>query len=135
MKFINNSKDSIEVRVGERFNYSWVNINPGETIDLPEDKGKRYGFEEVLIKAQLSLNQVKTTEGQIGDKKVETKQIERPYDFLQELINIKGIGRKTALDIRKVFPTKKDLINAISNDDELPFRDDIEEKLRKEYGK
>ena len=47
MKFINKNKKSIEVRVGERFNYSWINIEPGETIDLPEGKGLRYGFEKV----------------------------------------------------------------------------------------
>ncbi len=38
-------------------------------------------------------------------------------------------------DIMKVFPTEEDLMGAISKDDELPFRDDIEEKLRKDYGK
>lgn len=141
MEFINKSKKSVEVRVGERFNYSWVNVKPGETINLQKDKGKRYGFEEV------TNNIPKVTEGKIGKVKVETKQISVPekvvqndfskikvQEFEKELTNIKGIGVKTAWDITKVFPTEEKLREAISHDDELPFRDDIEKKLRKKYG-
>ena len=134
MKFINRNKKSVEVRVGKRFNFSWINVKPGEEIDLPEDKGKRYGFE--VSNGKLP----EVTEGKIGETKVETKQIEdfskiKVPEFEKELTKIKGIGAKTAWDITKVFPTKEKLIKAISKKEDLPFRDDIEEKLRKEYGK
>ena len=138
MKFINKGKKSVEVRIGKRFNYSWITVKNGEIIDLSEDKGKRYGFETV----NETVNEtVKTTEGKIGTIKVSTKQIESEKDFIRNQSNfrfklneIDGIGLKTALDIIKVFPTKEKLKEAISHDDELPFRDDIEIKLRRKYG-
>ncbi len=73
------------------------------------------------------------------ETKVETKQIEdsskiKVLEFEKELAKIKGIGFKTAWDITKVFPTEDKLREAISHDDELPFRDDIEKKLREKYG-
>ena len=131
MRFVNRSKRNIHVRVGERFNFSWISVKPGETIDLPEDKGKRFG----LVESNQELPEV--TEGKIGDKKVETKQVEKKKDdagFYKELIKIKGIAWKTAEDIMEIF-TKENLIEAIIKKEKLPFRNDIEEKLRKEYGK
>ncbi len=130
MRFINKKKDR-KVRMGRRFNHSWITVRKGETIDLPKDKGKRYGFEKVTNSIQ------NVTEGKIGDKKVETKQIDNKeyVSFWNDLLKIEGIGLKTAKDIVKIFKTEKELKQAISHDDELPFRDDVEEKLRKEYGK
>lgn len=125
MKFINKGNDR-KVRLGKRFYFLWATVRKGEEIDLPKDIGKRYGFEKVGAQ-ELP----KVTEGKIGDKKVETKQI----DFKKKLEKINGIGKKTAEDIVNVFPTEEKLKYAISHDDELPFRDDVEEKLRKEYGK
>ena len=130
MKFINKSKKSIEVRTGERFNHSWINVKPGETIDLPVKKGKRYRFTKVTNSIQ------NVTEGKIGETKVETKQFEpRENLFLKNLMSINGIGKKTAKDILKMFNNEDELMEAIKNGDSLPFRDDVELKLRKKYGK
>jgi len=128
MKFINKGKKSVEVRIGKRFNYSWITVKNGEIIDLSEDKGKRYGF-ECYKKLQ------KVTEGKIGKKKVETKQFKKEdgTEFYNELIKIKGIGYKTAEDILEIF-TKEELIKTIIKKEHLPFRDDIEIKLRRKYG-
>lgn len=127
MKFTNKSKKSIEVRVGERFNFSWRNIKSGETIDLPKEKGKRYGFE-----SYKKLQNV--TEGKIGKIKVETKQFYTADDlFFKELTKIKGIGVKTAKDI-VVWGTKEKLIEQINLKAELPFRDDIVKLLVERYG-
>ena len=139
MKFINPG-EAVQVRIQEGPNrFRWELVKTGETINLARDIGVNYGFEEVKVEA---------TTGNIGDVKVETKQIntDKPTDdsedvkkkladYKRKLILIKGISSKTAKDIIKVFQTEEDLMSAISHDDELPFRDDIEEKLRKEYGK
>lgn len=127
MKFINQD-ESVKVRIGFE-NCYWKTVYTGDVIDLPKEYGKALG-----------LTELKTTEGQIGNKVVETKQIDVPkkflqIDFLKELEYIKGIGKKTAKDISKVYKNKEKLIEAINHDDELPFRDDIEVKLRKKYGR
>ena len=48
------------------------------------------------------------------------------------LINISGIGSKTAEDIMIAYPTLPDLKEAIANGEKLSVRDDVERKLKKE---
>lgn len=129
-----NKGSPVQVRLKDNGGYKWEDVKTGETIELPEDVGIRYGFEKVIESMQ------KVTEGKIGKTKVETKQFEdfskiKVPEFEKELTKIKGIGAKTAGDITKVFPTEQDLRIAILNGEELPFYDNIEEKLRRKYGK
>ncbi len=74
MKFINKGKD-VKVRTGKRFRSVWITVRKGETVDLPKSKGKKFGLEKVPNGDQ-KLPEV--TEGKIGEKKVETKQLEKP---------------------------------------------------------
>lgn len=135
MKFINNNQD-VQIRIKEPNGYRWEIVKIGEFINLPKSVGLANGFDEVIEVTDQS-NQVKpkTTEGQIGNKKVETKQIElKKKDYQTRLEKIKGIGKKTAKDIIKVFPIEDRLIFAISHNEELPFRDDVDILLRRKYG-
>lgn len=132
MKFINNG-GPVKIRIGEPDDCNWATIRKGESVDLPRHYGRALGFEELKI-----------TTGQIGSKNVETKQIEVPEnkkqiqepEFYSELCKIKGIGKKTAKDIITIFPVREELIKKIRSltDNALPFRDDIEDKLRRKYG-
>ena len=79
----------------------------------------------------------KITEGKVSDKKVETKQFEeskKKENLVENLQKIKGIGKKTAEDIANVYSSEEELVRAISDNEELPFRDDIADLLKKEYG-
>ena len=90
-------------------------------MDLPESVGRNNN----LV--------VQTTQGKVGPKKVETKQIEpEPSNelFFEELKKIKGIGKQTAKDIVNIFKTERQLRIHINNDDELPIRNDVEKLLR-----
>ena len=137
MRFINKG-ESVNIRIGKlNEDFYWVTIKTGETMDLPEQVGIDNCLEKV-IDVTLESKQVKpeTTEGQIGNKKVETKQFEdyTPDDlFFKELTKIKGIGPKMARDI-VTWGTKEKLIEVIKMRGSLPFRDDIEMGLYKKYG-
>ena len=129
-KFVNNG-EPIKIRIGKRGDCHWNTIRKNEIVELSLKKGNSFGFEKL-----------KTTEGQLGPKKVETKQIETDKQtddytaddlFFKELTKINGIGAKTAKDI-VVWGTKEKLIEQINLKAELPFRDDIVEKLRRKYG-
>jgi len=128
MKFINLG-EPIKIRIGTIRKCYWITLKKKETIDLSQ----RIGL-------SLGLKELKTTQGQIGNKIVETKQIDVDsiYTsdglFLKELIKINGIGKKTAEDI-VTWGTKEKLIESINQKIKLPFRDDIEEKLKENYGK
>ena len=125
MKFINKG-GPIKIRIGEPSGCYWKTLKNNEVIDLDIDPD--YG-------RKLKLTELKTTEGKLGDQVVQTKQIESPKitDFYDELIKIKGIGKKTAQDIIKVFPIKQSLIDAVGDKSSLPFRDDVEKILRRKY--
>ncbi len=139
MKFINNG-EAKQVRIKEGTNrFRWELVKTGDIINLSRDIGFNYGFKEAKEEVEEN-DDIKATEGNIGDTKVETKQIDHSEkqnekSYSEKLSEINGIGKKTAEDIIKVFPTEEELLKAISKDDELPFRDDVEEKLRKDYGK
>ena len=84
-KFIN-SGGPFKIRIGEPGEGCyWKTIKTNEVVDLPAAEGKRKG-----------LTELKTTEGQMGSEKVETKQLENytPDDtFFKELTKIKGHGK------------------------------------------
>lgn len=123
MEFINRG-GPVKIRIGGIRNCHWATIRKGESVDLTKRAGLSYGFS------------IKTTEGQINNKKVETKQIEtdkKTDDFFKELCSINGIGKKTAEDIVN-WGTKEKLIEVIAMRGSLPFRDDIENLLRRKYG-
>ena len=138
MKFKNNGPD-VQVRIKERSLFGgegcrWECVRHDEVVELDEEIGLVYGFEKVTgVIDQSKQVKPKTTEGKIGKTKVETKQF-NDSDFFNELKSINGIGPKQAKDI-VVWGTKEKLIEAIGLGAELPFRDDVEEKLRRVYGK
>ncbi len=120
MEFTNNG-GPVKVRIGEPSDCYWSTIQNGESIDLPRSVGLALGLT------------IKTTEGKLGDRTVQTKQIEAP-DWFKELCSIDGIGKKTAEDIILIFPDREYLKNKIQNNEKLPVRDDTEAKLREKYG-
>lgn len=123
MIFINKG-EPVKIRIGGLSNFHWKTVKTNEVIELTREIGKRLGF----IK-------IKTTEGQIGNQVVETKQIELVNDtFFKELLIIKGIGKNIINDIVS-WGTKEKLIEYIKADKKLPFRNDIELKLREKYGR
>ena len=124
MKFVNRG-EAVQVRESDGHNrFKWTLLKQGEIIELSEDVGISYGFEKMEI-----------TQGKIGKTKVETKQFDNLKIFLDELISINGIGKKTAEDIIRVFKTKEILLEAIESPLRFPFRDDIEKILRRKYGR
>ena len=128
MKFINRS-GPVKIRIGKSSNCYWTTIKKGEVVNLTLEKGLAYGFS------------IKTTEGQIGNKKVETKQIDTVNDtddytqddlFFKGLCKVRGIGKKTAKDIVN-WGTKEKLIEVIAVGGSLPFRDDVAEMLKEVF--
>ncbi len=97
----------------------------------------KVGEEVPTEKAEYWLKVYKIPQVEKVDEEVKESEPEeetkKEVDFYNELIAIKGIGHQTAEDIIEVFSREK-LINAIKNKEKLPFRNDIEKKLREKYG-
>jgi len=117
------------VRTGTIENYDWFTAYVGFEYNLPESVIEQYGFEKI-----------QATEGNIGETKVETKQVEliqksnQDGRFLKELIKIKGIGKEYANDIIIAFPNEECMRKAIKENKDLQFRKDVNKILREVYG-
>ncbi len=96
----------------------------GEPIEMPENHAKKLLKNSDFYISDKPIKKPKKV-SQINPKQ------EKPW--LQELEEIKGIGKKTALDIQAVYPTKGSLLEAISKKAHIPFDDDIVIKLKKEF--
>jgi hypothetical protein len=131
MLFKNNG-ESVKIRIGNLKGYDWITVRNGQEIDLPEKIGNLHGFEALEIPIE---EQEKAFESKAGKKKVETKvKDSKKKRSANEIQDIKGIGQKTAKDILSAYPTEASLKEAISSGKNLPFRDDIVEKLINKYG-
>lgn len=53
----------------------------------------------------------------------------------RELMAIKELSHTDALNVITVYPTKEDLLKALSKEQNIPFESDIEDALRREYKK
>ncbi len=74
----------------------------------------------------------------ISDKELEkrenpNKKEKKEKSWEEELIEIKGIGKKTAKDIILVYPNRHNLLEALEKGKDLPFDDDVEKKLKEVF--
>ena len=88
--------------------------------------------------AQALLDKYRQTGSWDGKakKKVESKPVEvveKPVEeeSIDSLSKIKGIGRKTVKDLKRIYNSLKELRIALK-EDKVPLRDDIVSKLNKE---
>ena len=129
MLFKNNKENAEKVRIaegeGKRKGYKWVTVKPGDEVELPKDYGINMGFtkiegEEVEEPAADDEESEDEGEGEGTDE----------LSFEDELRAIDGIGKATVADIMKVYPDKASLEKAVNLHAEMPFRDDVVEKLK-----
>lgn len=65
-------------------------------------------------------------------EKIEIIEDEYKFNSIEELISIKGIGKETAKDIKKIYKNMSNLIIALKSGENLPLRNDVEKKLKRE---
>lgn len=114
-KFRNETGESIKVRRVEGKYWNWITINKNEETDIEYN----YGI-------NLGMTPVKNEEN-----KEESE--ESPQENLyEELVSIKGIGKGTAQEIVQKYPTKEELLEAVSQD-ELNIQEDKAEIIKNTY--
>ena len=71
-------------------------------------------------------------ENVVPETVAELEEEELEADFADELASVKGIGRNTVADIKRVFKSEEALIRALGKD-KVPLRDDVVKALKKHY--
>lgn len=67
-----------------------------------------------------------------GNTRVKKRDL--PYDsFDDDLIAIDGIGQKTFKDVKAIYETKQELLDALNNNKHMPLSDDVIKKLDKKF--
>lgn len=95
--------------------------------DIPLEVEEAH-VDKILLNSDFYKSEKDVKIPAIPEKKELTKK-----SWHDELIEIKGIGKKTVKDIQIVFPTKEKLLEALEKDRELPFDDDVSEKLQEVF--
>jgi hypothetical protein len=126
MKFKNTTGKMHLVRKGSNV---FIDVNPGDVVDIPEHVGKNLGF--LVLREKVELKEESEAEKQPKEKESEVKKPEEWYDVL---INEDGIGPKRAEDIINRFPSEELLRLHIISGEKPGFRDDIDELLIKRFG-
>lgn len=146
--FKNSKKKGVMIR-GKKLaaGYEWITVKPGDTIRLPEVQGEAYG-----------LDRVEEEEGKPGEEKCEDKKLkkenskkdrlekkqmrkkaakekDKAESYKSELQALKGIGEKTAEDLLEMFPSRKELVEAVRKKQKISVRDDVEEILRAHFSR
>lgn len=115
MEFKNKTNESKRVRIeegaGKNKGYKWLTIKTGDLVDIAENYGRNLGL---------------TPTGKVDET---DESEEEGTTFADELGAIAGIGAKTVEDILKVYPDKDSLLKAVQDNVELPFRNDVSQKL------
>jgi len=145
MKFINKTNKNIRVRVNStetNSGFKWVDVYPDNSIKLGKSTGLAYGLTPVSevdthAKRQRSSPEQSTNArheeiAREPDNSQDTEEQSKEH-FFENVKAIKGIGEKTAQDIINAFDTEHDLQEAIEQGKHLPFRNDVEKKLKKHY--
>ena len=99
--------------MADRDEMDWIKVNEPWRLSKVIDKKEEI---EVLVK-------------EVDEVELEVKETVK-WDFM-ELIKIKGIGKERAEDLKRVYDSKEDFINALKNN-KVPLRNDIV-KILKEY--
>lgn len=136
MLFCNTTGKKLKIRKHDKNGFFWVDLNPNEKINIPEEYGHNIGLSKVIETKKDKESKQEHKEKKEAffsqfSKKDETEHNQE--DFYQEIKSIKGIGKKTAEDIVAAFQTKEQLISAIKSGEHLPVRNDVENKLKAYY--
>ena len=134
MKFKNETgkmvilRKDIKTEDGRIIDYHFYDCNPGDVVNISEVEGSNLGFMRVDVEIEKLEDKVE----EVIDELVEVEEDNSDYE--ETLKNIKGVGKKTVEDILTVFDTEKKLRTAIKNEEELPFRNDVVNKLIRVFG-
>ena len=87
-----------------------------------------------LEEAQIVLQKVWNYDGDSPVEKPELKKpkVKKKEESLKDLQKIKGIGKKTLLDLERLYTSLKDLKKDLDKD-KVPLRDDVVNKLKKYF--
>jgi len=124
MKFKNNTKENVKYRTGTLTEgYDWNNVRPTETVDIPWASGK---------------NTALTAVGGAKDEKAKEDQsdaepIDEAKEYFKKLVDINGVGKKSAEEIIAEHPTEEALKEAITKGEEIHKRDDVDAKIKEAF--
>ena len=122
-------RDTIKNKRGEIIRYRFYDCNPGDIVDITDIQGNSHKF----MKMDVELDKPKDEVEEVTEPK-DVEIIEADPSYEETLKNIKGIGKKTVEDILTVFKTEYALRDAIKSEKELPFRNDVVNKLIRVFG-
>ena len=139
MKFKNETEENIKYRLGSYASgFEWYTVRPEEVVDVPEHVGVSANLTPVKVKPVKDKDKVKD---KVKDEEPMPEsepvsgagfQEEDPQEYFRSLVEIKGVGAKSARQIMLKYPTSKELLSAIESGAEIHKHDGVDNAV-KEY--
>lgn len=134
MKFKNETRNNVKYRLGGyKAGYDWFTIKLGKTANMPEHLGIALKLIRVEAEPEETLGAVNHEPSEEDSKNVDAgvqENSESTEEYRIKLIDIHGIGKRTAEEIMAKYPTEKILKLAIKKGEEIHKRDDIDEAVK-----
>lgn len=135
MKFKNETGANAKYRLGSiKSGFNWYTVRPGETKDIPEHIGDdlkltKIEEEKDYVEAKPTIEDPKDVDATFQ----EDTTAEDLESYRKELIAVKGVGKKSAQQIIDEYPTKKDLLKAVQDGEEIHKHDGIDAAVKKSF--
>jgi len=135
MEFKNETGENAKYRLGSvKSGYDWYSLKPGDTADIPEHIGVELKLTRVEEEPEEVSEVLNNEPSEEDPTDADAGFLEDPEAYKKKLIDIDGIGKKTAEDIMAKYPTEEVLKLAINNGDEIHKRDDVDEAVKETFG-
>jgi len=130
MKFKNENQVSVKYRTGTYTSgFEWKSVQPGKECDIPYESAKNLPLTPLKdVKIEKLKEKVEDHEQKKEDKEVDAGFRKKQYK--EKLVSIKGVGKKSAEDIIKDYPTQEILKEAIKNGEEIHNYDNVDAAVK-----
>ena len=136
MKFKNETKSRVKYRTGTYTSgFEWKSVDPDQIVDIPFYSGKNIALTPVkdVVEEKPKIEKPKE-KVEDHEQKKEDKEVDagfRKKQYKEKLVAIKGVGKKSAEDIIKDYPTQEILKEAIKNGEEIHNYDNVDAAVKR----
>ena len=136
MEFKNETGNNAKYRLGSiNAGFEWFTIRPGETADIPAHIGAELKLTEVKDEP-TKKDPINADEDVQEDSKTEVDESNAESEkkiYFEKLVEIKGVGEKSAKDIIQKYPTIEELVKAVQDGEEVHKHDGVDKAVKESF--
>ena len=137
MNYKNETEENIKYRIGDYdTGFEWYTIRPGEVADIPLKSARSLQLTKVELESQVVEDETKQASEDPEDVGAVFPEDEEDFNletYRKKLIDIKGVGPKSAEEIIEKYATEEILKQAVADGEEVHNHDGIDKAVKEEF--